>query len=796
MSTREPMDQTLTLSVGELAEFGRGGDINFRFSGRSTAGEGVRGHQLVQQSRGPGYDAERSLMLLVDFGDHQVRVQGRADGVDQTSSPVTVDEIKTLRVPPEALPRDVRAVHWAQLSIYGHLLAVETGAPSIRLRLCYFDLTDETEAQFACEVSAQDLKSHFDRILGAYVGQIEATHRWHLQRNASIDGRAFPYGGFRPGQRDLSVAVYRHIAAGQQLVLQAPTGVGKTMGMLFPAIKAFVSGGCEQIFYISARTSGQLAAESALADLEQEGARLRSVTLTARDKTCFNPGTPCHPDHCSYARGYFDRRRGAVSTLLGVRTRLGRREIEDAAREFHVCPFEFALDLATEADVIVCDYNYVFDPAAHLHRFFDRDADSRYVLLVDESHNLVDRGREMFSAGLDKQSFMGGHRRFSNPGLASVVKALAGVNRQFLALQHGSGSSVSRLEAPPKGLIRSLKVLVEHLEAGLRDQPDGVQRDELLQLYFRCLSFLRTTERFGPNFACIVERDQRSVIARLLCLDPGPLLRLTLRKMRSTVCFSATLRPRAYFEPLLGVEESATWYLLPSPFPAEHLGVFIASHIDTDYRRRFDDLPALVRLIIDTVESRQGNYLVFFPSYAYLDAVHDVMGQVPFELRRQTRGMTDPEQRRFLADFQHNGSSSVVGFAVMGGAFAEGIDLKGNRLIGAIVVGVGLPRIGIERDLIRDHFGPRGFEFAYQYPGMNRVLQTAGRVIRDELDQGVIVLADSRFAQPRYRAQLPEHWRVEPIARHDTLMDKIGQFWQSLDQSQHKSQDKSQDKSQ
>lgn len=780
------MSQTLTVSVRELAEFGRGGDINFRFSGRSTAAEGIRGHQFVQKSRESGYVAERPLAIEFAVGDLQIRIQGRADGVDETTSPAIVDEIKTLRVPPESVPADVSAVHWSQLYLYGHLLAAESGAECLNLRLCYFNLDDRSESLHASVMSARSLEAHFDQLIGAYLRWIESRHQWQLIRNGSIEPQGFPYGGFRIGQRDLSVAAYRHIAAGQQLVMQAPTGVGKTMGMLFPAIKNLTSSDSHRVFYVSARTSGQLSAELALADLESEGVRLRSVTLTAKEKICFNPGVPCHPDHCSYARGYYDRRREAVSDLLAARPRVGRKEIEEAAREHHLCPFELGLDLATEADVIVCDYNYVFDPAVYLHRFFDRDGDSGHVLLVDESHNLVDRGREMFSASLNKGKFMGGRRRFPGTGHAPVVRALGGVNRQFLALRKGMGAgSTNRLDAPPEALILRLKVLIDVAETSLRNEPEGAPREALLELYFDCLRFMRTAEYFSESYACVVEKDQVDLQVRLLCLDPGPLLQTTLRKMRSTICFSATLSPRTYFAPLLGVEEAATWYGLPSPFPMEHLGVFIASHVHTDYRRRYDDLPALVRLITETVGQRTGNYLVFFPSYAYLDATYDAMGQVLFGLRRQTRAMSDIEQREFLTGFDEKSSTTVVGFAVMGGAFAEGIDLKGNRLIGAIVVGVGLPQICLERDLIREYFGSRGFEFAYQYPGMNRVLQTAGRVIRDEHDTGVVVLADSRFVQRQYRDQLPDEWQVTLASGHDRLMDMIGRFWQSLGTLDH-----------
>ena len=769
------------ISVGELTEFSRTGDINFHFSTRSTALEGIRGHQKVQARRGESYESEVSLSSRMEFDDCVITVQGRADGVLE-SDQVTLEEIKTHRIVPSDIPQDVTALHLSQLRIYGHMYMEQRSCDLLRLRLCYFNLDSEQETYVEELTNKGDLSDFFGRRLLSYHAWLQKKWAWESERNCSIEGAQFPYATFRGGQRDMSVAVYRNAMDKSQLMLQAPTGIGKTMGVLFPTIKAMPEEEIDKIFYVSAKTSGQQTAEKAAKDLQTSGVAIRQVTITAKDKICFTPGAPCHPDHCAFARGYYDKIRSAVIDVFASDRVLTRSRVEYWAKKYEICPFELSLDLASETDVVVGDYNYVFDPSVYLRRFFESDNAGKHALLVDESHNLVDRGRTMFSASLEKGDFLALRQQASDQ---SLVRCINSVNRCFLLLRKENRDEFEqqgflRFADVDMRLVRSLQRFCEVAEVTL--QMEGLSADHqecLLSLYFECLRFVRTVDNFNENYAFLLQRSRRGMQIRLYCINPGPQLRNGFDRMVASVCFSATIRPQDYYASLLGTREDADWYGLPSPFPSEHLGVFIAPFVRTDYRNRQNHIPGLVDLIKNTVFIRKGKYMVYFPSYNYLDAVFDAMGSTNFRCIKQTRMMCDAEREFFLSQFDQDSSQMLVGFTVMGGVFAEAVDMKGDRLIGAIVVGVGLPQIDLDRDLVREHFGDKGFEYAYQFPGMNRVLQTAGRVIRGEDDQGVVVLVDPRFQEKRYRDLMPMDWQVQETATAQILTDGLLEFWDS-----------------
>jgi len=795
----------ISLSVGDLAEFSRSGDINFRFSGKSSALEGIRGHQLVQSSRGPEYKAEQTLFKRVEFKNYAITITGRADGIDSSYCPPVLEEIKTLRVPVTALPCDVHTLHRVQLQLYGHLFAEVSNDEQVLLRRCYFNLDSQEQTLIDELNSSVELAELFNEKLQAYVDWLDQRRTWKHLRDQSMRDMTFPYSQFRVGQRDLSVAVYRNCMQGEQMVLQAPTGIGKTMATIFPALKAMGSNEQDQLFYLSAKTSGQLAAEASVADLSDVD--LRTITLTAKDKVCFTPGAPCHPDHCEFAKGYYDRVREGVKQVFASDRMVHRQRLEFWARKYSLCPFELSLDLAREADVIICDYNYVFDPSVYLRRFFSSSSSSKYTLMIDESHNLVDRGREMFSAELSKSSFLSVKKTLTSKNLA-LVRQLDAVNRQILAIRNKERdvfdeNGVLQLTEISKGFIRSLRRFCDSAEESLQAE----HQQPILSLYFECLRFLKTFEnaeesrqlmekdtvatdnlnsnvlmqqpRPDQTYAYLLKQVGRDIQVQLFCINPASQLKIGFDRMDSVVCFSATMQPQKYFETLLGTAEDTTWYKVASPFPKEHLGVFISSEVATNYRQRHKSIDSLVQLILGVVAQKRGNYMVFFPSYDYLDAVYERMSEPPFELVKQVRQMSDEQREEFLCRFSTRNKAGLVGLAVMGGVFAEGVDLKGDCLIGAIVVGVGLPQIGIERDLIKSHFGEQGFAFAYQYPGMNRVLQTAGRVIRDVQDRGIVVLVDPRFCERRYRELMPDNWYPEESKNTKQLSYQVDAFWKT-----------------
>lgn len=772
------------VSVGELARLCQGGDINFRFSTRSSALEGIRGHQRVQKARGEQYIPEYAISVTVAGEGSLLALNGRVDGIDFDADRnlYVIEEIKTIRVAVEDIPSAVMAGYWHQALLYASLINVETQRDHVLVRLCFFHLDESTEERIERLVGRDELAQLLTDTVNYYLDYLARRAAWFEERSKSLSTMKFPYSEFRDGQRDLSVAVYRALNEGQHLVLEAPTGLGKTMGTLFPAIGQLAQEDVKRVMYVSARTSTQQQALVAIRDITASGIKLRSVILTAKDKICFSPGEPCHPDHCEYAKGYYDKLPEVLENVLASDREFTRERVEILAREKGVCPFELGLDLASECDVIISDYNYVFDPVVYLRRFFD-EAERDTVVLVDEAHNLVDRGRQMFSSDLLKENFLD-IARLMKASAPAVCRAAKAVNRAVLDIRKANLARFERdghieCQELPKDLLQSLRRFSEAAEEELRLEKNDLagSRDQLLELYFDSLRFIRTAEWFDDTYVFLMERANRKHRLKLYCVDPSGRLGEVFQRLAGSVTFSATLQPATYFRQMMGVPDEANWYRLASPFPADNLHVSIAPYIDTSFRGRDQSVSALCTLIHDVVNARRGNYLVFFPSYHYLEKVEASFRTIypEQELLVQQRSMDDEARANFLRRYESD--SENCGFAVMGGAFSEGIDLKGNRLIGVIVVGVGLPQVGVDRDLIRGHFGAQGFKYAYQYPGLTRVLQTAGRLIRDEADEGVLCLVDQRYSENRYRSLLPAHWQAQIDPDPEALRLGIQAFW-------------------
>ncbi|MFT7138039.1 MAG: DNA excision repair protein ERCC-2, partial [Sulfitobacter sp.] len=745
----------------------------FRFSARSNAVEGIRGHQKLQKSRGDGYLAEQTVSDRVEFPQFAIQVSGRADGCFPDPEAFVVEEIKTLRVDLKQLPDAVKRLHWGQAKIYGYLLGKSYGVKDVTLRLTYYHLDEDKEYCFDDIWTIQALEIEYRRIVDAYAIFIQRLLDWRALRDPTIETMTLPYGEFRPGQREMAVSVYRAMQSGQQLVMQAPTGIGKTLASLFPAIKALRDNDYERLFYLSAKTSGQQMAISAIQDMRDQGLKLRDVTLTAKDKICFNPELPCDPEYCQYAKGYYDKLPAVLDIAMQGNQGFDRGGIEQLAKLHRICPFELSLDLTEIADVVIGDYNYVFDPTVYLRRHFDEPGS--YGLLLDESHNLVDRGRDMFSASLCKEDVLALRRDIAEK-IPSIKKSLTAMNRQMLEILRPI-ESCSQMKVFPESFYRSLRRFTEAAEVALEDHQGN---SELLSLYFEVLRFIRVADEADENYACLVDKSGDRSILKLFCVNPAKGLSAGFERMTSSVCFSATLGPQAYFKTLMGLSDDSLWYQIPSPFDEKNLGVFTTSFLSTTYNNRTASLYDLVDTLALIVEARVGNYLVFFPSHAYLQMVAEKFQEryPSHPTVSQTSRMNDDARTNFLAEFDDT-ERPILGFAVMGGVFGEGVDLKGSRLIGAIVVGVGLPQIGMERNTIRDYFehSGKGFEFAYQYPGINRVLQTAGRVIRSESDRGIVCLIDHRFNETGYRNLLPPHWRVQQARHQNHLGQLLTEFW-------------------
>ena len=799
-----------TISVRDLVEFVlRAGDLGGarEFVGSDRALAGIRGHQKIQRSRPSGYLTELPVEYLVETEEFTLHIRGRIDGLLITSYQVLLEEIKTVQ---GTWNHEADPLHWAQAKIYAFIHAQENALKELVLQLVYLELPAGRVTEFRQTVSFAELSDFFAITTAVYVDWLRAHHHWCLARNASISTLAFPFPAYRPGQRELAVAAYRVMANGGRLFLAAPTGIGKTISVLFPAVKALGEGKLERIFYLTARTVGRAIAENALSVLRRGGLKLRAVTLTAKEKVCVRDGHPCDPLTCPLALGYYDRNKSAICEAL-AQEEITRSALEAVGQKHQVCPFELSLDVSVWADAIVCDYNYVFDPQVYLRRHFEEDGGA-YTFLVDEAHNLVDRAREMFSAELDAREILDVKRAIKKAaprcakGLAELhtaMRQLGNAIEPHEASFEASDTSVELNLFPakaatirheengvstrpkfPDSLIEPLETALEEAEGWLVKNQPAEFREALLALYFQMHSFRRTAELYDERFVTIIENDP-DVKVRQFCLNPSLLLRKALARGKAAIFFSATLTPMDYYRTLLGGDPEDPVLQLASPFPSENLAVLIQDRIQTHFKGRAESLGDVVEAVGTLVNGRPGNYLVYFPSYQYLnDALQ------AFQIRHQSvpvlvqrSGMTEPERDAFLATFSVEHGETLVGFAVLGGIFGEGIDLVGERLIGAVIVGVGLPQLCVERNLIRDYFQNKnaaGFEYAYTFPGMNRVLQAVGRVIRSDTDRGVVLLIDARFNETRYRRLFPAWWKYLRIRRTEALREAVDNFWKAV----------------
>lgn len=832
------------VQVRELVEFAlRCGDLGGErdFVGPRRALEGIRGHLRVQRSRPSGYQKEVRLCHEVNAGEFILRVQGRIDGLLVTPPEVVLEEIKTVRADWDGQPD---LLHWAQARIYGFIYTRKESIHRLLLQLTYLNLDTGKLTEFQNLAAFAELQAFFDQTTASYQEWLREWYHWQKLRDASIRSLAFPFASYRPGQRKLAVAVYRALTSGQRLFLEAPTGIGKTVSALFPAVKALAEGGIARLFYLTARTVGRVAAEKACAELRGAGLHLRSLTLTAKEKLCARPGQPCDAQTCPLAQGFYDRLRPAMRAALKLEE-LTRSNLETVSQAHQVCPFELSLALSVWVDVVICDYNYVFDPRVYLRRHFAEDGGD-YAFLVDEAHNLVDRAREMFSAALSLREILEVKRATAKSApqcakalgrLSSAMRKLgdASAERQLQpsptdpsspetdmlterrfqpayelssageldlfsagpspdhegAYPLGSAGiqlkkmrdGICVMDKMPQDLVPLLEAALEKTEHWLSRNEPAEFRDSLLDLYFRLHSFVRTAAIYDQRFVTLIEPAEKLRV-RLFCLDPSELLRQALARGKAAVFFSATLTPLDYFRDLLGGRLEDPVLRLPSPFSPENLAVLVHGGIRTHLKARESTLGDVAEAVGAMVTARRGNYLVYLPSYQYLDDTRDRFSSLFPEVAIQVQrpAMNEIEREAFLAAFRDDHEETLVGFAVMGGIFGEAIDLVGDRLVGAVIVGVGLPQLCAERDLIRDYFQQRtgaGFEYAYTFPGMNRVLQAVGRVIRSETDRGVVLLLDTRFTEARYRCLFPPWWKTTRVASVPAIGLAVSNFWKA-----------------
>lgn len=746
------------ISVRELVALAcRTGDIRRGGGPRASALEGMLAHRAIQGSRGAGYLPEHRLEEVIERRRIALAVSGRADGVEIGAGPPLVEEIKSIATPLVLLHEGARPLDFAQADVYAAMLAARTGAASIRVRVTYVHRESGDVRAFEREKAAAELRALFESAADRLAARIAAVLARRAARDASIAALPFPYARPRPGQPELADAVAASIAKGERLLAHVPTGAGKTMAVLLGALRAVGRGDADQLLFLTSRGTGRNAVRKALDDLRRAGLSCTSLELTARERICPHPEAECDAESCPVARGHYHRLDAAAAALHAVDD-ADRAAVEAVAAAHRVCPFALALDLVPFPDLVVGDLNYALDP--HVSpKIMQGFALGTRVALVDEAHNVPDRAREMFSARLSAQEARAAAAaaRGLDPAAAKAASSLARAIGAVADRALGEGARAAALDGAPARVVRAAERFSAAAEVGLASRPALRAAGAFTSLHFRALGFVSRAGRLDDGFAPFAAREAGGAAVELYCVDPRSQIDEAWRGLAASVLFSGTLRPPGYFARLLGGTASFTGR---SPFPPENLRALVADGVDTRLPARGATLGAVVELIARAVRAAPGGHLVFFPSYEYLDAAADRFASIApgVALLRQAPGMDDAARGAFLAALSGAGEGTRVGFAVLGGIFGESVELTGASLAGAVIVTVGLPPPDPRREAVRARFDAEGegsgFDFAYAFPGANRVLQAAGRVIRSETDRGYVLLIDSRLRKEPYRSLL------------------------------------------
>ncbi len=825
----------IRVSVRQLVEFIlREGSIDNRRSGGSDTAmqEGSRIHRMLQRRMGSEYHAEIGLQYTWHTPEYDIIIEGRADGIidynwggheiapddpmhykkthvietensDNVKAlpahvkeeKVIIDEIKGTYRELKRITQPV-GVHLAQAKCYAYMYAEQNHLNQIGVRMTYCHIETEAIKYFHEDYTFLELRQWFDELMQEYKKWADFQFAWNGVRAASIRELQFPFP-YRDGQKELVTYVYQTIYHKRKLFLEAPTGVGKTISTVFPAVKSMGEGMTEKIFYLTAKTITRTVAQECFGLLQEKGLHMKTIILTAKDKICFmkqeerqqetQGEAECNPESCPYANGHFDRINDAMYDLLTHEEHFTREKVQEYAARHQVCPFELSLDMSLFSDAVICDYNYVFDPRVYLKRFFaDGIGKRNYVFLIDETHNLLDRGREMYSAALFKNAFLS-TKRLIKEASPKIAAHLDKCNKELLAMKRQCESY--RREKEIDGFVVALNRLYGAIDDFLDEHDTFPNKKELLEFYFEAAHFLNMYEIMDDNYVVYSQlTDDGDFMLKLFCVNPSQNLRQCMQKGRSTILFSATLLPIQYYKKLLGGEPTDYEVYAKSAFDEKKKALLIANDVTSKYTRRSEEeFQRIARYIHEVVRQRHGNYMVFLPSHLFLEQVYDCFMEAYYDAGTmecivQEDYMSEAKREEFLLRFQGNETdeSILIGFCVMGGIFSEGIDLKRDSLIGAIIVGTGIPQVGCERQLLKEYFdaqGEKGFDYAYRYPGMNKVLQSAGRVIRTAEDIGVVALLDERFLEPQYRRMFPREWSQYEVVSVSKIAQKVENFW-------------------
>lgn len=772
------------ISVRNLVEFIlRNGDL---VSGSGTSDKeamlkGSRLHRKIQKQMGSHYQPEVSLKKDTEYADLILRVEGRADGIFLQDEQFCIDEIKGVYKKLELMEEPV-LVHRAQALCYAWIYLDAHDLEKIDIQMTYAHLDTEVIKRFRETLTRAELKQWYEELTDSYHKWLAYQIEWRKKRNESMENLEFPFE-YRKGQRKMVSGIYHAISKKEQIFIQAPTGVGKTMSAVFPAVRAIGQGMAETVFYLTARTITRTVAQDAFEILRDRGLLFKVITITAKEKLCFCDKPECDPEKCPYAKGHYDRINDAVYELWTTEQSFDRETLLRHAQKWQVCPFEMSLDLAIWMDGVICDYNYVFDPNVCLKRFFGENVSGNYLFLIDEAHNLVDRGREMYSASICLNDVIE-TRKFVKPYSQKLWKKLGKVKKQMEELRQNCGEW--KVQENAGVLPISLLSVQGELDQLLEESPAQEVVDGILDFYFEVRDFLNISELVDDNYVVYTAFDENGrFYMKLFCVNPAENLQKCLDKGNSTVFFSATLLPLQYYRKMLSTRSENFGMYVESPFEQKKRCLMICRDVSSKYTRRgYKEYRKIAEYIARMSWQKKGNYMVFFPSYRLMEDVYQVY-QDEFSVSwvrciSQHASMTELEREEFLEEFTEETEETLVGFCVMGGIFSEGIDLIGDRLIGAAVVGTGLPQVNCEREILKGYYdekGEQGFDYAYRYPGMNKVLQAAGRVIRTKEDTGAILLMDERFLNRDYRNLFPREWNDACTCTLGNVEKHLQAFW-------------------
>ncbi|MHA8263325.1 ATP-dependent DNA helicase [Lactobacillaceae bacterium Melli_B3] len=786
------------IGVRNLVQFTlRSGDLNARLNSQNTSQQGSKIHHRIQkQHHESNYQSELFLEQSVTINDKSYLVNGRADGVIMNKTP-TIEEIKTSDVEFSALPDSILKLYWGQVNIYAHLLMqAHPEIQRVTTQLTYVQTPEQQTTKQQRTISRADAEQFFNDVIDEYREWLLLREQLATQRIETAKQLQFPFPQFRPGQRELAAVVYKTIALEKHLFAEAPTGTGKTISTLFPTVKAMGEQLINRCFYLTAKQSTRRVAEDAIALMANKGLKIKSITLTAKEQITFQAARELAPEDNPYMIGYYDRLKPALMDVLNHHDQITRAIVEQYAEQYQIDPFEFSLDLSEFCDVIIGDYNYLFDPQVHLARFFTV-ADAENCFLVDEAHNLVARSREMYSTNISSHGLKTLIAKLNRQPEKneSVIKRLKTIKSSFGHYYRLLGKEQMEtmvFESPLNNIIKHLNEAAIAIHRWLPKQENDETTQLVVDFYLDCLKYLKINDRYDDDiYRTRLIRHGLDITFRQFCMDPSEFIAETLALGGSTVFFSATLSPMHYYQRVLGNETDSLTYQLPSPFPPQHQLVVTAGDIQTTYRQRQGSLSKIYAAIMTMTSAKTGHYLFFFPSFKYMQQVQEYFkSEAPqLDLIVQQRDMDPAAREAYLAHFTNHDQSLVIGFALLGGIFAEGIDLSGDQLIGVGIISVGLPGLNEENDLVKQYFdaeGEDGFKYAYQLPGWNHVVQAAGRLIRTAHDQGVIVLMDRRFNSYRYQQLFPSSWQLRTsVYNPHQLSQTISQFWQTKKDRSH-----------